>query len=478
MKDKIPASGTVYWLEQAMEADDQPACPPLSGNITADVVIVGGGYLGLWTAIDILENAPETRVVLLEAQSCGFGASGRNGGWATGWHDELDVLVRRFGVEEACRLAERSAWAIDRIGEVCDTYGIECDLRRQGATKAATTDVQMGKWQSALDACQQLGRSKYYVEVDGQELRRRTGSPLPLAGVSQTDGATLQPALLARGLRRVALKLGATIYEGTPMISLDRGYPARVGTPAGSVLAERVVLATGAWMASIPELRRAIVPIGSSIVVTEPLGERLLSRPFGNGEGIGDLRMSVHYMQVTPDGRLLFGRGGGPLGRAGQVQPALWHDPRTLRSIERDLRRWFPDLADARITHGWSGPVDRSPGHFPFIGKLGDHGTVHYATGLSGSGVAQSALLGRTLAHIVLGIEDDDTRSPITRGPVEYLPPEPFRSVGGLAVRAAVEYVEEAQERGKRLNVNGVLRKLIATTTPRLLEPRLRGSGK
>src|SRR5205823_2589616 len=144
--------------------------------------------------------------------------------------------------------------------------------------------------------------------------------------------------------------------------------PSRVRTVAGSVVADQVVLATGASMAAIRELRRAIVPVGSSIVVTEPLGERLLSRPFANGEAFGDQRMSVHYMQVTPDGRLVFGRGGGPIGAAGRVHGEHWYDPRTLRSVARDLRRWFPDLADARITHAWSGPVDRAPAHLPFIG--------------------------------------------------------------------------------------------------------------
>jgi glycine/D-amino acid oxidase-like deaminating enzyme len=473
MNETIPTSGSVLWLEEAMAGDDQPACPPLVGDVGADVCIVGGGYLGLWAAIEILEQAPETRVVLLEAQACGFGASGRNGGWVTGWHDELDQLISRFGIEEGLRLAECSSRAIDRLEEICDTYGIECRLRRRGATKVAVTPVQVGKWRPAVAACETYGRGKLYVEVDGAELRRRTGSPLPLSGATQTDGATVQPALLARGLRRVALRLGARIHEGTPMVSLDRGAPSRVRTVAGSVVADQVVLATGASMAAIRELRRAIVPVGSSIVVTEPLGERLLSRPFANGEAFGDQRMSVHYMQVTPDGRLVFGRGGGPLGAAGRVHGEHWYDPRTLRSVARDLRRWFPDLADARITHAWSGPVDRAPAHLPFIGMLGDHGNIHYATGISGNGVGPCSYLGRVLSRIVLGVDDEDTRSSLTRGPSEYLPPEPVRSVGGFVVRAAVEYVEDAQERGRRLNVNATLRKLIATTTPRLLEPRL-----
>jgi glycine/D-amino acid oxidase-like deaminating enzyme len=471
-RDPARFGGGVWWLEEAMALDAGRACPPLSGDVHADVCIVGGGYIGLWTAIELLEQAPDVRVVLIEAQGCGFGASGRNGGWATGWHDELDVVIKRFGVEEGLRLAGRSSWAIDRVAELCEEWDIDCRIRRRGATKAAVTRAQVGKWRSVLELCDRRGRGSLYQEIEGEELRERTGSPLPLAGVSQTDGATLQPALLVRGLRRVALELGARIYEGTPMIALQRDAPCHVRTPAGTVTADQVVLATGAWMARVRELRRAIVPVGSTIVVTEPLGDRLLSHPFADGQAIGDGRLTVHYMQVSTDGRLVFGRGGGPLGPAGRVRPSHMHDPRTARSVVADLRRWFPDLADARITHAWGGPVDRSPGHLPFTGRLGDEGQVHYASGLSGNGVAPSAFLGRVVARTVLGIDDEDTRSPLTAGPPAYLPPEPVRSVGGVLVRTAVESVEAAEERGHSLHLNGVLRKLIATTVPAWLEPR------
>jgi glycine/D-amino acid oxidase-like deaminating enzyme len=469
-------TGAVWWLEEAMELDPGRPCPPLAAAVEADVCVVGGGYVGLWTAIELRERAPDARVVLLEAEGCGFGQSGRNGGWATGWHDELDSVMERFGEEEGLRLAGRSSWGIDRVAEFSAAWDIDCRLRRRGATKAAVTSAQLGRWRPVAELCRRHGRGALYEEVDGDELRRRTGSPLPLGGVTQTDAATLQPALLVRGLRRVALELGVTIHEGTPMLALDRGAPCRVRTPAGSVVAGQVVLATGAYTARIRELRRAIVPVGSTIVVTEPLGDRLLARPFADGEGIGDGRLTVHYMQITPGGRLVFGRGGGPLGPAGRVLAAHFHDARTIRSVAADLRRWFPDLADARITHAWGGPVDRAPGHLPFTGRLGDHGSVHYGTGLSGNGVAPSPYLGRVLAKTVLGIDDEDTRSPLTWGPPAYLPPEPARSAGGVVVRGVVEAVEEAEERGRHLHLDGVLRKLIATTVPARLEPRPRAA--
>src|SRR5919112_37796 len=132
MSKAIPTSGAVYWLDQAMADADEPPCPPLVGDIHADVCIIGGGYLGLWTAVEILEQAPDTSVVLIEAEGCGFGASGRNGGWLTGWHDALDAIIGEFGVDDALMLAERSAWAIDRVEDFTKEYGIDCRMRRFG----------------------------------------------------------------------------------------------------------------------------------------------------------------------------------------------------------------------------------------------------------------------------------------------------------------------------------------------------------
>jgi glycine/D-amino acid oxidase-like deaminating enzyme len=440
-----------------------------------DVCIVGGGYTGLWTAIELAEQAPDLRVAIVERAACGFGSSGRNGGWATGWHDELDALIARFGREEGLRLAGRSAWAIDRIEAFAADHGIECGLRRRGAVKAAMQPWQVDRWKPALRACQETGRSARYEEVSGDLIRARTGSPLPIAGIRQTDGASLQPAFLARGLRRAALKLGVQIYEATPMIALDRGRPAVVHTPGGRLRAERVVLATGAWIGEVRELRRATVPVGSHVVATEPLGARVSSLGWADGELLGDCRLMVHYAQVSVDGRIVFGRGGGALGRCGRVIPAHFHDPRAIQEVADDFRRWFPSLAGVRITHGWGGPVDRAPGHLPFVGALGDHDEVLYGAGFSGNGVAPSALIGRTLGRICLAITDEDTRSPLAAGPPAYLPPEPLRSAGGAVLRAVIQHQEQSEERGRRPLGAGVLRRLIATTVPRALDPRMRG---
>src|SRR5918999_253493 len=387
-------SSTVWWLEEAL-ADGDGFSQALAGDLNVDVCIVGGGYTGLWTALEIAQHSPDTSVAVIEQHVCGMGASGRNG--------RADKLER----------------------------------------------------------------------LDPETLRARVGSPVPIAGARQTDAATVQPALLVRGLRRVAIRLGVQVYEGTPMLGLDRGAPATVLTPAGRVRADRVVVATGAWASRLRELRRSIVPIGTTIVATEPLGDRIGELPWADGEGLGDARLMVHYSQVTPAGRLIFGRGGGAIGAAGRVTPKHFHDAKSIRAVAADLRRWFPSLHDAALTHAWGGPVDRTPGHFPFTAVIGDHGSVICGLGYSGKGVGPSALLGRILGRQVLGIVDEDTTSALTRGPIGLLPPDPLRSLGGVLVRAAVERSEDREERGRRASVAmPLLRRLVRSKVPPRLDPR------
>jgi glycine/D-amino acid oxidase-like deaminating enzyme len=470
--EAIPGEGVVMWLEQALAEDAGAACPPLAGAVSADVCVVGGGYTGLWAAIEIREQAPDLSVVLIEREGCGFGASGRNGGWATGWHDELDVLVERFGEAEGLRLASRSSWAIDRIESFAAEHGI-AGVRRRGALWTAAAPSQLGSWDHAVAACERLGRSEYLEPMSGEALRARTGSPLLLGGVRQTDAAAVDPARLARGLRRVALEKGVRIHEGTPMIALER--PGCVRTPAGRIDAGRVILATGVYSGGIRELRRAFVPVASQIVATAPVPDRLTGLEWAQGELLGDSRLMVHYAQVSPEGRVVFGRGGGAIGPAGRVLPAHLHDRARLGAVVSDLRRWFPALADVPITHAWGGAVDRAPGHLPFAGRLKDHPEVSYALGYSGNGVAPSAYLGRVVARMALDVDDEDTRSPLTSGPPSYLPPEPLRSAGGALVRAGVEWTEWAEDRGAPVRLSKPLRPLVSATVPRWLEPRLRG---
>jgi glycine/D-amino acid oxidase-like deaminating enzyme len=468
----VPRSGSVYWLEQALAAEDPVACPPLAASVHADVCIVGGGYTGLWTAIELKELAPDLEVVVLEAQECGFGASGRNGGWATSWYDEVDRLVDRFGDERGRWLADASSAAIDRIEALCGAEDVDCHLRRRGSLWISTMPSQDEVVARPMRVAERIGRGDAMTWLDAAGVERRTGSAVSRGGALIGDSAAVQPALLARGLRRVALRRGVTIHEGSPMLRLDRTAPASVITPAGRVTAEQVVLATNAWAARVRELRRAIFVVGTQIVLTEPIPERVMSGAWRDGLLFGDARLFVHYAQVTRDGRIAFGRGGGAIGPLGRVVPKHFVDQDTADVVAAGFRKWFPDLRDVRLTHAWGGPVDRAPGHLPFVGSLGDHRNVHYGVGYSGNGVAPSVLIGRILARLALDVRDHYTACALVGGPPGYMPPEPLRSGGAAVVRDIVQRTEEREEAGHPPGSIGRLGKRLATFSM----PRLRGS--
>src|SRR4051794_2185505 len=451
-----------------MEAERERAavaCPPLAGTVRADVCIVGGGYTGLWAALELAEQAPDASVAIVEAGGCGFGASGRNGGWMTSWVDELDRLRERFGDTAALSLAGEASAPIRGIEAFAGEHGIDCHFRRRGTLWVASAPPQLATLGAAAQAARRLGRADVVEELSAADAAERAGTAVAVGGVEVKDGAAVQPALLARGLRRVAVERGVRIFEGSPMIRLERGSTAAVITSAGRVEAGQAILATNAWAAAqARELRRTVAVVGSQIVLTEPLTpERLAALGWADGTLLGDARLFVHYAQVTAGGRIAFGRGGGALGPGTRVVPKHFYDPATATSVEADFRAWFPQLADVAVTHAWGGAVDRAPGHLPFVGALGDHENVHYGLGYSGNGVGPSALIGRILARRALGTRDEYATCALVSGPPGYLPPEPLRFAGGALVRTAVRRAEEREQDGRRVGATGRLAKRLVT---------------
>jgi glycine/D-amino acid oxidase-like deaminating enzyme len=237
--------------------------------VTADVCVVGGGYTGLWSALGAAAGG--ARVVLLEGDVCGGGASGRNGGFVLTWWSKFETLRTLYGSDEALRLARAAAESVGAIGAFCAEHGIDAHYLHEGWLWTATSPAQVGAWDPLVEALAAAGEQPF-VPLPPEEIARRAGSDRHLAGVWEPAGATVQPALLARGLRRVALERGVEIHERSPAVALDRVRPPRVRTPDGSVTAHRVVIATGAWAISVRELRRALVVVSSDIISTVRLG--------------------------------------------------------------------------------------------------------------------------------------------------------------------------------------------------------------
>ena len=431
-----PMEGNCLWLAQASDGEESPA---LEGPVDADVCVVGGGYSGLWTALHVLALEPSARVVLIEAGRCGGAASGRNGGFALSWWPKLPTLLKRAGREEAERLAQASTDAISEL----ESCGVEAGFRRGGWLWTATSHAQLGTWEEAAAAGAPL------EPLSASELAARTGSDVHLGGVFEREAATVQPALLARGLRRLAIARGVTVHERTPMVSLDRSAGV-VSTPGGSVRADAVVLATNAWLAGVPELRRSLAVVSSDVVATAPMPDALRASGWTGGEAISDSRLMVRYWRVTPDGRVVLGRGGGALAYGARFD---FHDPPVARTdpVAAELPRLVPATAGVPIEYAWGGAVDRSADGMPFFGLLADGRTrVVYGAGFSGNGVAPTAVGGRVMASLALRRSDEWSGCALVRSePPGGFPPEPVRFLGGALVRRAVGRKERLEDAGR-----------------------------
>ncbi|MGO9899453.1 MAG: NAD(P)/FAD-dependent oxidoreductase [Solirubrobacteraceae bacterium] len=430
-----------WWLRQAT-----PIGPisVLEGARRADVCIIGGGFTGLWTALRIKQREPRTEVVVLEAGLCGSGASGRNGGFGLSFWHHFIALEQICGTAEAVRLARASADAVGEIGSFCAEYGIDAHYRAAGWMWTATSSAQLGAWESTLAAIERAGE-RPFAQLDVAAVAARTGSSAHLAGVYEQTSATIQPALLARGLMRVARELGVAVYERSPMVALQRSTPLQVRTPHGRVDASCVVIATGAWALQLRELRRAFVIVASDIVLTEPVPDELQRCGWSDGVSISDSRLMVHYYRTTRDGRIAFGKGGGRLAYGGRVGHSFNERSPIEAEVTAELRKVYPRLTGRPIAASWAGPIDRTVDGLPFFHELGRPDLICGA-GYSGNGVVASVLGGRILASMALGRQDEWSRCGLVRRPAGGMPGEPWRYVGGSVVRGAVARKERAED--------------------------------
>ncbi len=476
-----------WWLREALAAEAVAtpslaapgAAPPLRGSITADVVIVGGGYTGLWAAYRITELEPGARVVLLEADICGGGPSGRNGGFVTNWWDELPTLIRRYGEAGALAAAQASEDAVDAIGSWCTEHGVDAWYTRAGALQVSAAPAQDGGWDKAVEACRAHGVGDRYVPLSPTEVRERVASPVFRAGVFMPGAATIQPATLARALRRVLLERGVVICEGTQVVEIDGqtpsllggvaagarraprrgrgagGPPVRVRTRTtaegvdGHVDASAAILALNAWSAAWPWFGRRLVTWSSYMVITQPIPDRLSDIGWTGGEGLSDARFTLHYLRTTPDGRIAIGGGGGRAGFAGRIDEVFTDDRRSASRAAAGLRYLLPDLRDVKIRDAWGGPIDISADHLPWVWSVPDR-PIHAALGYSGNGVGPSLMLGRVLAAQAVAAEADPALAlPFVGAPQPRpFPPEPTRSIGAKLIREAASRRESREQRG------------------------------
>ena len=435
-----------WWIADAGAPAPLPA---LAEDVDADVVVVGGGYTGLWTAWEVAEAEPNARVVVLEADRCGVGPSGRNGGFLSSLWLYGPLLREQYGETQARELCEASVGSVRAVGAWCEAQEVDAWYREAPHLVVSCAPAQDGASADAVD-----GRE--VVALTPAETRAVCGSPVFRGGVAARSGATIHPARLAFGLRERLLGRGVRIFEGSPVRALrsDRGHPDAPGavvaeTAGGRVRAAAGVVAVNGASGRLRRLRNRLTVSSSHVVLTEPVPDVIEALGWTGGEAITDGRALLHYFRTTRDGRILFGWGGGRMAVGARTGGRMDVDPGVVEETRRSLHRIFPALAGRRIAHAWGGPIDVSPTHLPAIVTL-TGGRAWAAFGYTGNGVGPSHLAARSLASLALGRRDAPARWAWIDPPPKAVPPEPLRVAGATVLRAALARSESAAEAGGR----------------------------
>jgi len=441
-----------YWIE---EAGLQPVFPALDGERQFDALVVGGGFTGLWAAYHLKRADPGLKVGLVESHRIGHGPSGRNGGFTNAMWISFASLVDRYGVQPALDLARAAERSVLQVGEFCEEYEVDAWYRLSGYLNVSTSPAQDGVWKRNLEAMKAAGIEEGPREMTPAEVQAVCASPAFRGAVHYGVAATIQPARLAFGIRAACDSLGVELFEESPVVRIEEG-PAEttVFTNRGRADTRRLVLANGPTLASHGSpLSNNVTLASSHMVITEPVPDVIAELGWDGGEAISDCRALLNYFRTTPDGRIAFGWGGGRIAAGGRRTGRAEVDPQVVSEVIGNLRRYFPMLAGTEIEHAWGGPIDASATHQPHVVRL-PSGRSFAAFGYTGNGVGPSQLVGRTLASLVLDLEDEYSHLAFVEpvGALTKVPPEPFRWVGGAMIREAIGSKEEAEMNGRTVD--------------------------
>ncbi|HEU4945199.1 MAG TPA: FAD-binding oxidoreductase [Solirubrobacterales bacterium] len=437
-----------YWLK---EAPDVELCPQLTEERSADAVVVGGGYTGMWAAWHIKKLEPDASVVLLEADRCGFGPSGRNGGFCNLMWFSLPNMRQRWGDEGALAVARAAEEAAIGIGEFCKREGVDAWYRQGGYMQVSTAAAHDGVWGAALAACRELGVEDAIEPLSPEQVAERCASSAFRGGAFYPRAATVQPARLAFGLRERLRAVGVEVCERSAVRRLEgSGTGVEAQTANGVVRARSAVLALGAAAKTTGGPFHNRLSVASShIVLTEPVPELLEEIGWTGGECITDSRALIDYFRTTPDGRIAFGWGGGHIAPGARLHGRAELDPEVISQTAARLWDYFPGLEGKAITHAWGGPIDASPTHLPIVVPLPGN-RAFAAAGYTGNGVGPSNMVARTLASLALDRRDAPSRLPFVDPSSPRVPPEPFHWIGGEAIRAGIKRKEDAELEGQK----------------------------
>jgi glycine/D-amino acid oxidase-like deaminating enzyme len=445
-----------FWLDDY--PGDLTPRPPLPGSTDADVAIVGGGYTGLWTAYYLKRADPSLRIVVLEAEICGFGASGRNGGWCSAlFAGSRKKSAVRYGRRAAVEMQRAMFDTVEEVGRVLTSEGIDADWHKGGTLTLATAPAQEIRLRHELEDDRSWGFGEDdYVWLDASEARARIRAEGVRGAIFTPHCARIHPAKLVRGLAESVDASGVSVYEGTRATSIE---PGRVTTFYGDVRAEVVVRATEGYTARLPGRRRALLPVYSLMIATEPLPAGFWDEVGWAGrETMNDGRYLIIYSQRTADNRIAFGGRGAPYHFGSRVHDEFDREPRVFELLRSSLLSLLPQAAGARITHRWGGPLGVPRDWYSSVGFDRPSG-IAWAGGYVGDGVSTANLAGRTLTDLILGRASEITRLPWVGHTSRPWEPEPLRWIGVNLGRVLASGADKEERRtGRPARLGGIVR--------------------
>ncbi|MEV0320555.1 NAD(P)/FAD-dependent oxidoreductase [Streptomyces sp. NPDC050658] len=446
LSDAQPVS---YWLDDPGKPAAEPA---LAADEQCDLLVVGGGYSGLWTALIAKERDPHREVVLLEGREAGWAASGRNGGFcaASLTHGIANGLSRWPG--EIAKLEELGARNLDEIEAAVKRYSIDCDFERTGEIDVATQPHQLAELHEMYEEMAEHGLADGSELLDADAVRSHVDSPTFLGGLWDREGvAMLHPAKLAWGLKRACLEKGVRIYEHTPALQLaSSGAGMAVRTPYGRVRARQVALATNIFPSLVKRLRPYTVPVYDYALMTEPLSAgQLAAIGWKNRQGLGDSANQFHYFRLSADNRILWGGYDAIYPFGGKVRAEHDDRPETYAKLADHFFTCFPQLEGLRFTHAWGGAIDTCSRFSAFFGTA-HSGRVAYAAGYTGLGVGATRFGADVMLDLLSGERTERTSLEMVRTKPLPFPPEPFAWTGVALTKWSLA---RADENGGRRNL-------------------------
>jgi glycine/D-amino acid oxidase-like deaminating enzyme len=453
-------AGTLSWWRDSMPSP-LPRRPSLTGDLEVDVAIVGAGYTGLWTAYYLASRDPGLRVAVLERESAGFGASGRNGGWCSALFPAGTAKLARMAGRDAAIAMQRAMHAtVDEIERVVRAEGIDCHWARGGTVVLARSPLQLERAREEVEEARSFGFGEQDLRLlDADEARGMLAATEVLGGTWTPHCAAIHPLRLAQGLAGAVERLGVELFEGTEVTAIE---PGAARTASGTVRARRVVRATEGYSPGLPGLRRAIAPVFSLMIATEPLSaEQWRAIGLAHRETFSDFRNVIIYGQRTADGRLAFGGRGAPYHFGSRVRPSFDREPAVFATLRRVLVELFPVLEGVEITHTWGGPLGVPRDWCASVGLDRSTGLA-WGGGYVGDGVGTSNLAGRTLADLLTGRDSQLTRLPWVGHRSRPWEPEPLRWIGvNGALRLALWADRSEARTGRPSRAAAALNRLI-----------------